>query len=172
MNEKILFVEDEQDLGSLVQHYLETKGFVIDWHTDAKSAYTALKNNPDQYCLCLLDIQMPGKSGFELAENILELNSNLPFIFLTARGEKKDRLHGLDLGAVDYITKPFDIDELVLRLRNIIKHTHSSSEETKNQKDIFLIGDIKYDKQRLTLTSADVEVTFLTLRESELLEYF
>ena len=172
MNEKILFVEDEQDLGSLVQHYLETKGFVVDWHTNAKSAYTALKSNGEQYCLCLLDIQMPGKSGFDLAENISALNPNMPFIFLTARGEKKDRLRGLDLGAVDYITKPFDIDELVLQLRNIIKLAHSRSRETENEQDVFLIGDIKYDKQRLTLACADVEVTFLTLRESELLEYF
>ena len=171
MPEKVLFVEDEQDLGSLVKQYLETKGFDIDWYDNPKNALKAFRDNYNHYGICLLDVQMPQKSGFELAENIQTINEHLPFVFLTARTEKKDRLTGLKIGAADYICKPFDIDELALKLKNIMKMT-SGHVATKPQTSVFMIGDLLYNREQLTVTPPDKKITKLTNREAELLEYF
>ena len=171
MTEKILFVEDEQDLGSLIKQYLETKGFDIDWYDNPKNALKAFRENASTYGLCLLDVQMPQKSGFELAENIVKIKEHIPFVFLTARTEKKDRLIGLNIGAADYISKPFDIDELALKLKNILKMT-SGAVAPKVQLSSYMIGDILYNREQLTVTTPDKKITKLTTREAELIEYF
>ncbi|MBB1285356.1 response regulator transcription factor [Flavisolibacter sp. BT320] len=168
---KILFAEDSYDLGNLTKQYLEMKGFVIDWYVDSEDALEAFRSNPKMFSLCLLDVQMPNKSGFELAKEVSRIAPSTPFVFLTARTEKQDRLLGLDIGASDYITKPFDIDELVLRIRNIIKRSNGYSPEPQVPSGQ-AIGDIVYNKERLTLTLPDGKTTTLTLRESELLEFF
>ena len=170
MTKKILFAEDNNDLGNLIKQYLETKGFNIEWFMDSNEAIKAFRQHPTDYAMCLLDVQMPHKSGFELAREVVRINDDIPFVFLTARTEKQDRLLGLDIGAADYIVKPFDIDELVLRIRNIIKRTsgHQPEETCRN----IPIGDIVYNKEQLTLTLPNNKVVTLTLRESELLEYF
>ncbi|HEV7330576.1 MAG TPA: response regulator transcription factor [Flavisolibacter sp.] len=171
MMKNILFAEDSYDLGNLIKQYLEMKGFSIDWYVDSEEALEAFKISPRAFSLCLLDVQMPNKSGFELAKEISRISPSTPFVFLTARTEKQDRLQGLDIGAADYITKPFDIDELVLRIRNIIKRTTGFPHEIAASNDS-PIGDIIYNKERLTLTLPDGKTTTLTLRESELLEFF
>lgn len=171
MTKKILFAEDSYDLGNLIKQYLEMKGFTIDWFVDPDKALQAFKSHPKDYSLCLLDVQMPQKSGFELAKEVIRIDDAIPFVFLTARTEKQDRLLGLDIGAADYITKPFDIDELVLRIRNITKRTGGSQAEEAGTHDI-AIGDIVYNKERLTVTLPDKKISTLTLRESQLLEYF
>ncbi len=171
MTEKILFVEDEQDLGSLIKQYLETKGFDIDWYDNPRNALKAFRENASTYGLCLLDVQMPQKSGFELAENIVKIKEHIPFVFLTARTEKKDRLIGLNIGAADYISKPFDIDELALKLKNILKMT-SGAVAPKVQLSSYMIGDILYNREQLTVTTPDKKITKLTTREAELIEYF
>jgi DNA-binding response OmpR family regulator len=171
MNEKILFAEDEIDLGNLIKQYLETKGFDIDWYNNAKTALKKFKENPAAYSLCLLDVQMPMKSGFELAENIVTIRNNIPFVFLTARTDKKDRLLGLNIGAADYINKPFDIDELAIKLKNIIKMTTGVATPVAT-KSVYMIGDILYDREHLTITTPDQKITKLTTREGELIEYF
>lgn len=171
MMKKILFAEDNHDLGNLTKQYLEMKGFKVEWFLDPNEALQAFRSHAADFSLCLLDVQMPQKSGFELAKEILKINDAIPFVFLTARTEKQDRILGLDIGAADYITKPFDIDELVLRLRNIIKRSggHQPEETSSN---VINIGDIVYNKELLTITTPDNKVTTLTLRESELLEFF
>lgn len=171
ITKKILFAEDSYDLGNLIKQYLEMKGFAIDWYVDSEEALEAFKTSPKAFSLCLLDVQMPNKSGFELAQEVSRLAPDTPFVFLTARTEKQDRLLGLDIGAADYITKPFDIDELVLRIRNIIKRTGGLPAEAVVPNDN-TIGDILYNKERLMLTLPDGKTTTLTLRESELLEFF
>lgn len=168
---KILFAEDNHDLGSLIKQYLEMKGFAIDWYVDPEEALEAFSSRPNAFSLCLLDVQMPKKSGFELAKEVSQIAPSIPFVFLTARTEKQDRLLGLDIGAADYITKPFDIDELVLRIRNIIKRSSGLTPEASTTNDN-AIGDVVYNKERLTLTLPDGKTTSLTLRESELLEFF
>lgn len=170
MTKKILFAEDSYDLGNLTKQYLEMKGFEIEWYVDSGEALRAFRQHPKDFALCLLDVQMPNKSGFELAREVSRINDSVPFVFLTARTEKQDRLLGLDIGAADYITKPFDIDELVLRIRNIIKR--AGGQITEKATPAILIGDVIYNKEQLTLTLPDSKITTLTLRESELLEYF
>lgn len=172
MTEKILFVEDEQDLGSLIKQYLETKGFDIDWYDNPKAALKAFRENASLYGICLLDVQMPQKSGFELAENIVNIKENIPFVFLTARTEKQDRLAGLKIGATDYISKPFDIDELALKLKNILKMASGASAPKAPQLSSYMIGDILYNREQLTVTTPDKKTTKLTTREAELIEYF
>nr|WP_294903389.1 response regulator transcription factor [uncultured Lacibacter sp.] len=172
MTEKILFVEDEQDLGSLIKQYLETKGFDIDWYDNPKAALKAFRENASSYGICLLDVQMPQKSGFELAENIVNIKENIPFVFLTARTEKQDRLAGLKIGATDYISKPFDIDELALKLKNILKMASGASAAKASQLSSYMIGDILYNREQLTVTTPDKKTTKLTTREAELIEYF
>ena len=124
MKQKILFVEDEHDLGNVVKQYLEVMDFEIDWCTNGKMALSAFKEKSHQYNILIVDIQLLGMDGFELAERIGRLDNNIPFLFLSARNEKKDRLRGLHLGSDDYISKPYDIHELVLRIRNILRRDH------------------------------------------------
>ncbi|HMR85710.1 MAG TPA: response regulator transcription factor, partial [Niabella sp.] len=121
MKSKILFVEDEIDLGNVVKQYLQLMNFEVELRTTAEGALEIFKQARDYYDLLITDIQLPGMSGFEFAEEIKKVNDKIPFLFLTSRNEKKDRITGLKLGADDYINKPFDIDELVLRITNIIR---------------------------------------------------
>ena len=116
---KILLAEDDQDFGSILKQYLEMSGYTITWAKDGKEALELfLQGN---YNICVLDVMMPKMDGFTLAEKIIDVNPEMPFIFLTARKMKEDKIKGLKLGADDYIVKPFEADELVLRLSNIIK---------------------------------------------------
>ena len=127
--------------------------------------------NPGDFDLLIIDIQLPGMNGFELAEKIIKENDNVPFLFLTARNEKKDRIRGLKIGADDYICKPFDIDELVLRIRNIIRRNHSPDATEQPYVTDISVGDITLHKDLLKLTIEGRKQISLTLREVQLLEY-
>ncbi|WP_134091937.1 response regulator transcription factor [Olivibacter sp. XZL3] len=168
MKHHLLFIEDEQDLGNVVKQYLEIMNFNVDWCTSANEALVRYLQHPN-YDLLLIDVQLPDYNGFELAEKIIKENKDQAFLFLTARNEKKDRIHGLHIGADDYINKPFDIDELVLRIKNIIR---------RNNKDIqnetlpgIPIGDLFFQKDLLKLLLPNKKTISLTLREAELLQY-
>ena len=115
----ILLAEDDLDFGGILKQYLEISGFKITWAKDGEEALDLY--NKDSFDICVLDVMMPKKDGFTLAEDIIEINPETPFIFLTARKMKEDKIKGLKLGADDYIVKPFEADELVLRLQNIFK---------------------------------------------------
>jgi len=169
MRHKVLFVEDEADLGNVVKQYLEMMDFEVDWFTSGAPALKQFKANRFSYQLLLIDVSMPGMDGFELAEQVKIVNEHIPFLFLTARNEKKDRLYGLKLGADDYISKPFDIDELVLRIKNIIKR-NQTGQQAVSSSDVIQKHDVRFSKDSLRLTVGDNEVT-LTVREAELLEY-
>lgn len=167
MKSKLLYVEDEVDLGNVTKQYLEIMNFEVTWCTTGKGAYQEYLHHPDTYALLIIDIQLPDMNGFDLARKIVAQNSNACFLFLTARKEKQDRLHGFDMGAVGYITKPFDIDELVLQIRNITKRLHPADTNT----GIIQIGNITLNKESLTLLVDNHPKATLTLREAELLEY-
>lgn len=171
MKNKLLFVEDQLDLGSVTKQYLEIMDFEVEWCTDGTKAYHIFIDNPAQFHLLIIDIQLPGMDGFELAEKIIKENDSVPFLFLTARNEKKDRLRGLGIGADDYICKPFDIDELVLRIRNIIRRNHSADTVLQSSSPILEAGDIVLNKDLLKLSIGGNKQILLTLREAELLEY-
>lgn len=169
MKQKILFIEDQEDLGSVVKQYLEIVDFEVEWCKDGRMALRVFQAKPKSFDILVIDIQLPGMDGFELASRMVKLNDSVPFLFLTARNEKKDRIFGLKMGADDYVSKPFDIDELVLRIRNIIKRNHPQ-ESSEHPSDV-VAGDIHLHKDLLKLSIADRPQISLTLREAELLEY-
>jgi len=120
-NEKILLAEDDIDFGAILKQYLELQNFSVIWAKDGEEALELFKTN--SFDICVLDVMMPKIDGFTLAEKIVDNNPEIPFVFLTARNQNEDKIKGLKLGADDYIVKPFEADELVLRLTNIIKRT-------------------------------------------------
>jgi DNA-binding response OmpR family regulator len=168
MKPKILLVEDEIDLGNVVKQYLEISDFEVDWVLNGKMAFEQLKVHRSKYQIALIDVSMPEMNGFELAEKIVKLGFNLPFLFLTARNEKRDRLYGLQIGADDYISKPFDVDELVLRIKNIIKRNAGAEREDRS---LITLGDVQFFKESLKLVIAGQKEIILTPREAELLDY-
>lgn len=169
MKSKILLVEDEIDLGNVVKQYLEIMDFEVDWSKDGKAALTQFQANHSKYDILLIDVSMPEMDGFELANRIMKITRQVPFLFLTARNERSDRLYGLKIGADDYITKPFDIDELVLRIRNIIKRNTNNNEVVNRA--VIERGDVKFHKESLKLFIGSHPEIILTPRESELLEF-
>ena len=170
MAPKLLYVEDEVDLGNVTKQYLEAMNFDVTWCVDGKSAYQEYLRGEREYSLIIIDIQLPDFNGFDLAQKIVAHDKNAYFLFLTARKEKKDRILGLDMGAMDYITKPFDIDELILRIRNIVRRK-STVTEVGAPTDIIQIGNITLNKELLSLSVDGQVKTTVTLREAELLEY-
>lgn len=168
MNAKILLVEDEIDLGNVVKQYLEIVGFEVDWAKNGKLAFDQLQQPHSAYQLIIIDVSMPVMDGFELANRIFEAGIQIPFLFLTARNEKADRLYGLKIGADDYISKPFDVDELVLRIKNIIRRYAAT--ETP-QRPIITRGDVEFNKDSLRLSIKHSNDIILTPREAELLLY-
>lgn len=172
MQHTLLFVEDELDLGNVVKQYLQLMDMEVDWYTNAEDAYAAYKKNSNAYDLLMIDIQLPGEDGFTLAKKFAQLNNQTPFLFLTARNEKKDRLLGLGLGADDYICKPFDIDELVLRIRNIVRRKRQAENPQVISSNDIVMGDIVLHRDlfKISIKGAS-EKGSLTPRETELLEF-
>lgn len=160
---KILLCEDDENLGMLLREFLQAKGFNADLCPDGEKGYkTFLKG---KYDLCVLDVMMPKKDGFTLAQEIRNVNGDVPIIFLTAKALKEDVLEGFKLGADDYITKPFSMEELVFRIGAILRRV-----KVKRDKDITLykIGKYTFDTQKQVLI-ADDKTQKLTTKESELL---
>jgi DNA-binding response OmpR family regulator len=168
----IVIIEDEIDLGNVVSEYLKLRGFSVQWFKTANEALTYYAANQLTNKLIIIDVQLPDLNGFDLATEIMKINKNQPFFFLTAHNEKDNRLRGLKIGAIDYIAKPFEIEELVLRIGNIIdKLSNSSLDRSGDQPEFIHIADIKYNKKQLYVLLPDNREVSLTLRESELLDY-
>ena len=165
MDEKlrILLCEDDENLGMLLREYLQAKGYNADLFADGESGYKAFLKG--KYDICVLDIMMPKKDGFQLAQEIRTINSEVPVIFLTAKALKEDILEGFKLGADDYITKPFSMEELVMRIDAIMRRVKG-----KKGKEItmYKIGKFTFDTQKQVLIVDDMS-TKLTTKESELL---
>jgi DNA-binding response OmpR family regulator len=161
---EILLVEDDSDLGNILRQFLNASGFSVEWKTNGNEALDHLKQTP--VAACILDVMMPLMDGFTLAEKIINLHPGTPFIFLTAKKTKDDRLRGLGLGADDYIVKPFEVDELILRLKNILKRTEHNYSNT----DILSINSYKLDSNRLILQH-EAKTIRLTETEAKLLRY-
>ncbi len=161
----ILLAEDDLDFGNILKQYLEISGYEITWAKDGKEALELFKNG--NYNICVFDVMMPKMDGFTLAEKVVDINPETPFIFLTARKLKEDKIKGLKLGADDYIVKPFEADELVLRLNNILKRTEKASTQLQ-QSEIIQIGNYNFDTTRLELTCNDYKKQ-LTQKEGELI---
>lgn len=168
MKPQILYVEDEHDLGLVTKQYLQTMDLDVLWCLSADSAYNAYIKNT--FNVVIIDVQLPDVDGFTLAQRILAYDSDAYLIFLTARSMKEDRLKGLRLGAVDYITKPFDVEELVLRIRNIVsKQSNKVRSGNGNDDSILQIADVRFDAKKLTISVGKDYHSTLTLREAELI---
>ena len=159
----ILLCEDEESLGMLLREYLQAKGYDAELYLDGESGYKAFMRS--KFDMCLLDVMMPKMDGFTLAREMRMQNPDVPIIFLTAKNLKEDILEGLKLGADDYLTKPFSMDELVYRMEAILRRVKG-----KNQRNVvrYQLGKFVFDVQRQILSDGDNQ-TKLTTKESELL---
>jgi DNA-binding response OmpR family regulator len=163
---KILLIEDDRNLGTILQESLEQCGYAVTLAEDGNAGRTEfLQGNFD---LCLLDVMMPKKDGFTLAAEIRKLNQQLPIIFLTAKSLKEDRIEGFKIGGDDYVTKPFSMEELLLRIHAVLKRTMGNFEENRDA-GIFTIGEYQFDFRRQIL-QIGAEVRKLTHKENELLK--
>ena len=164
MKTKILLVEDDADFGLILKHYLELSDFEVVWFQNPADVLEIVQSD---FCfnIGILDIMMPNIDGFSLAKIILKKNPNFPLLFLSAKNQKIDRLTGLKIGADDYIAKPCDPEELILRIKNILKRVISPTLETN-----FKIGEYTLDSEKLLLTHPKEKVR-LTIREKDLLLY-
>jgi len=160
---KILLAEDDDNLGSLLREYLQIKNYEVDWAVDGEKAFRLFRRAA--YDICVLDIMMPVKDGITLATDIRTMNPDVPIIFLTAKSMKEDVLEGFSVGADDYITKPFNMEELIFRIEAILRRTKTSSDADI----IYHIGRYLFNPQKQTL-SLDNEVQNLTTKETDLLK--
>jgi DNA-binding response OmpR family regulator len=160
---RVILSEDDENLGSLLREYLIAKGYDTDLYPDGEAAFKGFQKN--QYDLCIFDVMMPKKDGFSLAKDVRMINSDIPIIFLTAKNMKEDVIEGFRLGADDYMTKPFSMEELIFRIEAILRRTLG---EADNTQVIFKLGRYTFDARKQTLSDAN-DSTKLTTKESELL---
>jgi DNA-binding response OmpR family regulator len=162
---KLLLAEDDENLGLLLREYLIAKGFDAQLYPDGEAAYKGFMK--EHYDICILDIMMPKKDGITLAKDIRIIDPDIPIIFLTAKNLKEDVLEGFKLGADDYITKPFSMEELILRIEAILRRT--TQEGQSNSQQVFTIGRYTFDTRKQTLTEGENTVK-LTTKEADLLK--
>lgn len=162
MAHKVLLVEDDPNLGFMVQEHLQLNGFEVTLCMNGKDGLSAFKNQ--RFDLCLVDIMMPKMDGFTFAGQIRTVNQDIPLIFLTAKSLKEDKIRGFRIGCDDYITKPFSVEELMLRIQAVLRRAGGESAS----RIVFEIGEYVFDSKKQTLTRTDTTLR-LTSRESELL---
>ena len=158
---KVLYVEDETFLAKIVSESLQTRGYEVILEEDGAKAFQQFESsNPD---VCVLDIMLPNKDGFAIADEIREKNAQVPIIFLSAKSQTSDVVNGFKMGANDYIRKPFSIEELIVRIENLLK-----IKPQKEQEEVAL-GKYTFNIRRQTLNHPQ-EQRKLSYRESELLK--
>ena len=162
---KILLAEDDTNLGNLLSEYLKAKGFLTTLASNGDEAFNLFAKG--DYDLCLFDVMMPIKDGFTLAKEIRKVDSKVPIIFLTAKSMKEDTLQGFEMGADDYISKPFSMEELLARITAVLRRTNGAVEE--EEKHLFQIGKYKFDYKHRSLVFED-ETMKLTSKENDLLK--
>lgn len=163
---KVLLAEDDPNLGKVLTTYLEAKGFDVNLFENGELAYRSFANN--HYDVCLVDVMMPVKDGYTLAREIRTHNTKIPVLFLTAKNMQQDVLEGFDAGADDYITKPFSMDELLVRVKAVLRRTDPALIGEQQQTN-FVIGKYNYDYTRQILSINGVDQK-LTSKEAELLK--
>ena len=160
---KVLLVEDDSNLGSITSDYLKAKGFNCTWEINGELGYREFVKN--QYDIVIMDVMMPIKDGFSTAKDIRGSDTKVPIIFLTAKSMKEDTLKGFEIGADDYITKPFNMEELTARISAILKRVSS---DTESHFDDIKIGKLTFNPKMQILSKDDFSVS-LTTKESDLL---
>ncbi len=162
---KVLLLEDDANLGLVLQEHLQMHGFDVSLCVDGEEGMEAFSK--DRYDLCLVDIMMPRKDGFEFAREVRRRDQHTPLIFLTAKSLKEDRIEGFKIGCDDYVTKPFSVEELLLRIRAVLRRSGGESLDQISRVE-FKIGEFVFDSNRRLLSRAGKEQK-LTIRESDLL---
>jgi len=162
---KIFYVEDELFLAKIVKESLESRGFEVVMENDGAKAIASFKKNQPE--ICVLDIMLPNKDGFAIADEIRELNEDVPIIFLTAKTQTEDVVKGFSLGGNDYIRKPFSMEELIVRIQNLLRLR--TEQPQKMNEDSVNIGKYRFQQNRQVLNDGN-EDRKLSYRESELLK--
>jgi len=165
----LLYVEDDESLSFVTRDNLELSDFTVTHCPDGTAALEQIGRDSFNFDLCLLDVMLPGIDGFEIAQRIRAKNQDVPILFLTAKSLKEDRLHGLRLGADDYITKPFSIEELILKIEVFLRRNRVRP--ANPEFDPRRIGDYTFNLDKLQLTFKSEAPRRLTRREAELLQY-
>jgi len=162
----VLLAEDDKNLGSILTSYLNAKGFPTKLCINGQEAFNQFKK--DKFDFCIVDVMMPVMDGFTLAKEIRLIDKKIPILFLTAKSMQEDKLKGFELGADDYLTKPFSMEELLMRMQAIIRRT-TESKIMETNRSFYEIGKFTFDYNRQILKLAD-DVQKLTSKESELLK--
>ncbi len=172
MSQKILLVEDDRNFGDVLRSYLEMHDYDVTLAKDGEAGYEVFKNGT--FDLCILDVMMPKKDGFTLGKEIKEAKSNMPLIFLTAKALKEDVIDGFKIGADDYITKPFNSEELLYRVQAVLRRS-SGTGKAEEEKKIFDIGKYQFNYPLRILTydpSGEKIKAKLSPKEAHLLRLF
>ncbi|MFT5166840.1 MAG: two-component system response regulator VicR, partial [Saprospiraceae bacterium] len=148
----LLYVEDDESLSFVTKDNLELQGFKVTHCADGTQAMDTIKNH--QYDLCILDVMLPDVDGFMIAQEIRKFDKQVPILFLTARSLKEDKIHGLRLGADDYITKPFSIEELILKVQIFLKRRNVIGDIDKQSTE-YNLGKYIFDYKNLELRFGD-----------------
>ncbi|TAE73436.1 MAG: DNA-binding response regulator [Bacteroidetes bacterium] len=164
-NVRVLLVEDDKNLGDLLSEYLTLKGYPTSLSKDGEEGWNNFQNQ--EFDFCIFDVMLPKLDGFSLAEKVREKNKFIPILFLTARAMKEDTIHGLKIGADDYMTKPFRMEELLLRMQAILRRTNKVDDDIET--DLFKIGKYEFDYIQHKLTINNITQK-LTSKEAELLK--
>jgi len=163
---KLLVAEDDINLGTILKAYLTQKGYTVFWAQDGQQAIDSYQ--ADDVDACILDIMMPEKDGYTIAREIRRMDKKTPIIFLSAKNLEADKLKGFEVGADDYVTKPFSMEELLARLNATIRRSFNDGKPDKN---IFHLGNITFDYQRQVMETPAIDKK-LTQKECELLRVF
>jgi len=161
----IMLAEDDKNLGTILKAYLEAKGFETSLYVNGKEAFDEYQKK--KFNFCIIDVMMPIKDGFTLASEIRTLDKEIPILFLTAKSMQEDKLRGFEIGADDYLTKPFSMEELLARIRAVLRRV-SERKKTASAIQIYQIGSLTFDYNRQILTTPKGD-NKLTSKETELL---
>ena len=168
MNNRVLVVEDDKNLGKVLTDYLTSKNYLVQLAEDGEIGFDFFTNN--DYDIIILDVMMPKKDGFSLAKDIRKMNKDIPIIFLTAKSHKENIIKAFNLGADDYLTKPFSFEELLLRMDAILKRTIKIDKIELD--DNFIIGSYTFHHNQNLLISSSGTNYKLTTKENDLLKLF
>lgn len=163
---RVLLAEDDKNLGTILKSYLEAKGYPATLCVNGEEALTEF--NKKDYDFCIVDVMMPVKDGFSLARDIRSIDKKVPILFLTAKSMQEDKLKGFEIGADDYMTKPFNMEELLARMEAILRRSHEPEREGP-EGDVYMLGSMEFNFVRQTLSRDDGEVK-LTSKEAALLK--
>ncbi len=161
---KILLLEDDPNLGFMVQEHLELRGYIVRRCSNGADGFSVFRGEP--FDLCLVDVMMPKKDGFSFARDVRVVDQQIPLIFLTAKAMKEDKIEGFEIGADDYVTKPFNMEELLMRIQAVLKRATTRPVQVQTS---FAVGTYFFDCERQVL-QRNGKKQKLTTKEAELLK--